>query len=307
MLTKIADIPQQMLDLYSRLLIMDAMPMLYFRQFVDYKLDFSVQPGERMMFTNLDNLVKGGKLVDEDTPITKNKMTGSSVYVSMYEWGNAAAFSRRASVASLRNMMEDCKKVLARDYALVMDEYLRDTFQTTANKIYMANNYVAGAVVGSVDAYLDHNALGTIVQKAKELNMPKLQRGADSFYAFVGNPNAIRQIRYSSRWLDARRYVNPSEMLNGEAGRLDDVVFFDTTQMQTTAGIGSNSVLCNRSMFIGAGCVALGESVPMELIPEVPEDFGRKQSIAWYTIAGAGILNDFAIEVYTKNGMFTTA
>jgi hypothetical protein len=41
----------------------------------------------------------------------------------------------------------------------------------------------------------------------------------------------------------------------------------------------------------------------MELIPEVPEDFGRKQAIAWYTIGGAGILNDYIYDVYTAEGL----
>lgn len=306
MLTKIADIPSQMLDIYAKLLLMDAMPNIYFRQFVDYKLDFTVQPGERMLFSRLDNLIEGGRLVDEDTPITKNKMTGTAEYVTVYEFGNGASFSRRAATASLRNMMEDARRVLSRDYAIVMDKYLRDVFQTCANKFYMTNVYTAGTSTASVDAYFNDIALASLVQKAKELNMPKFNRGADSFYAFVGTPHQIRQIRASMGWLAARQYVNPSDMLNGEAGRLNDVVFFDSTHMQSAGAIGSGSAVVHRGVFIGADAVGYGESVPMELIPDPPEDFGRKQSIAWYTIAGAGVLNEYAIDVYTKYGFATS-
>lgn len=306
-LTKVADISQQMLDIYSRLLIMDAMPLLQFRQFVDYKADFSLQPGERMMFTKLDNLTEGGKLVDEDTPISKNKMTGSAEYISMYEFGNAASFSRRAAKASLIPMMDSARKVLGRDYSLVMDKYLRDVFQATANKFYtVASDYSAGAALGSTDGCFTSTCVDSLVEYANKLNFPKLVRGGDSFFAFIGTPNAIRQIRSSSGWLDARRYVDPTQMLNGEAGRLNDVVFLMSTHMQASVAGGSGSCKMNRGMFIGGGpAVGYGESVPVELIPEDTEDFGRKQSIAWYTIAGGGILNDYLIDVYTKEGLVT--
>jgi N4-gp56 family major capsid protein len=306
-LTKIADISQQMLDIYSRLLLMDAMPLLQFRQFIDYKADFGLQPGERMMFTKLDNLDEGGKLVDEDTPIQKNKMTGSNEYISMAEFGNAASFSRRASVASLIPMMESARKVLARDYAIVMDKYLRDVFQTTANKFYaVKSDYTSGAAIGSVDGLFTSTCIDSLVETANELNFPKLTRGGDSFFAFIGTPHQIRQMRASYGWLDARKYVDPSQMLNGEAGRLNDVVFLQSTHMQSTASSGSGSCRTHRGMFIGGGpAVGYGESVPVELIPDTVEDFGRKQSIAWYSIAGAGILNDYLIDVYTAEGLVT--
>lgn len=303
MLTKVADIPQQMLDIYSRYLIMDAMPLLYFRQFVEYKLEFGLEPGERIKFTKLDNLPKGGKLEDEDTPITKNKMTGSEKFITLDEFGNGASFSRRASKASLRNMMEDAKKVLGRDYVLVMDEYLRDVFLSTGNKFYAKADFTSGTAIGEVAGAFTAVLVDSLVEVAKNLNMPKLVRGADRFYAFIGTPRQIRQVRNSQGWLDARKYVNPADMLNGEAGRLNDVVFFDTTQMPSYTGVGSGGKNVHRGVFIGADSVGYGESVPMELIPEVPEDFGRKQAIAWYTIGGGDILNDYLIDVYTVEDM----
>jgi N4-gp56 family major capsid protein len=305
-LTKIADIPQQMLDIYSRLLLMDAMPMLQFRQFCDYDADFGLQPGERMKFTKLDNLAKGGKLVDEDTPIAKNKMTGSAVYITLEEFGNAASFSRRASKASLIPMMDAAKKVLGRDYSLAMDSYLRDVFQTTANDFFTTSGYAAGAALASVDGKFTSTCVDSLVEYANKLNFPKLTRGGDSFFAFIGTPHQIRQIRSSYGWLNARQYVDPREMLNGEAGRLNDVVFLMSTQMQAAVTTGSGTLTYSRGMFIGGGpAVGYGESVPVELIPDATEDFGRKQSIAWYTIAGAGILNDYLIDVYTLEGLVT--
>lgn len=301
--TKVANIPQQMLDIYSRELLMAALPRMLFRQFVTVKREFGVEPGERMLFTKYDNLTKGGKIANEDADLTPVAMSGSAVYISMSEFGNAAGFSRRASKASLRDLMEDAKRLLGRDYSLVMDEYLRDVFLTTANKFYALNTGQSGANVAAVNGKFDATTLDSLVEMAKNLNMPKLSRGADNFYAFIGTPHQIRQLRNSSGWEKTRMYVDPADMLNGEVGRLNDVICFDTTQMPITAGAGAGGVNVHRGVFIGADCVGFGESVPVELIPGEVTNYGRKQSIAWYSIAGAGILNDYLIDVYTAEGL----
>ncbi len=279
-LTKVADIPQQMLDIYARTILYDQMPNMYFRQFVDYRMEPGLQPGERMMFTKVDNLVEGGQLVDEDTPITKNKMTGSAKYINLVEFGNAASFSRRAAKASLISMMDAARKVLGRDYSIVMDKYLRDVYESTANKFYCYADYSSAASIASVGGKFTSTCVDTLVEIAKNMNMPKLSRGADKFFVYIGTPGAIRQIRNSGGWLDARRYVDPSDMLNGEAGRLNDVVFLDSTHMQFMAGVGSVTTAgVHRGIFMGDAAVGFGESIPLELIPDAAEDFGRKQPL----------------------------
>jgi N4-gp56 family major capsid protein len=186
-----------------------------------------------------------------------------------------------------------------------MDKYLRDIFLTVANKWYAKADGTTGAAVGDVAGQMTKDTLQGVIEAAKNLNIPKLRRGGDEFFAMVCSANTIRQIRADDYWLDARKYVDPSDMLTGEAGRLDDVVFLDTTHMHDLqqTGVGAGGADVNRSVLIGADCVGYGESVPMELIPEAPEDFGRKQAIAWYTIAGAGILNDYGFDIYTKAGV----
>jgi len=317
-LTKIANIPGNLLDLYSKKLLIEAEPKMYFKQFVDYKLEFGMSPGERIKFTVMENLGKGGVLANEDTPIDKKAMTTSEKFITLGEFGNAAAFSRRASVASIRSLLEDAKKLLGRDYAIVMDEYLRDIFLSTSNKYYAAADGSDAGALNATAGGFDDTVVDALVEVAKNLLIPKLSRGGDQYYAFIGTPRQIRQIRNSAGWLDARKYVDTTQMLNGEAGRLNDVVFLDTTQMpnktNATIAMGANGaggivmeaagaagVDVSRGVLIGADAVGYGASVPIELIPGVPEDFNRKQSIAWYTIGGGDILNDYIIDVYTSD------
>lgn len=306
-MTKIADIDHELLEIYSRYVIEDNLPNMYFRQFVDYKLEYGVQPGETIRFTKLDDIPDtDGMLLDEDTPIPEDKMTGSEKFVTLQEFGRAITLSRRASVASIRPMMDDARRLLGRNYLKTMDTYLRNVFQSTSNKYYVDATSGFGANRAAVAGKFTDNVVATLVEKAKRMDWPKVQRGADSFYVFIGTAHQLRQIstQVGGRWEKARMYVDPKDMLTGEVGRLDGVVFLDSSQMQIYTGAGASGVNVHRGLFIGGGpCVGYGESVPLELIPKAPEDYGRKQGIAWYTIAGATILNNYLFDVETAEGI----
>lgn len=303
--TLIADIGANIFDIYARELILENVPKMYFRQFVNYKNEAQREPGQTIDFIAYDNVNKGGQL-DEAVPIQRNKLSSSTESITLTEFGNAISFSRKAKTASIRELMEDSVTLLGRDYREVMDEYLRDIFLATANKHFTKADGSSAASGGTnVAGQFDDVTIEAVVEVAENLNMPKLVRNGESFYAFIGTPRQIRQIRNSSDWLDARRYTNPSDMLTGEAGRLHGVVFLQSTLMPTLSGAGDSGGDISRGVLIGADSVGYGESVPMELIPGDQEDYKRVESIAWYTIAGAGILRDNLVEVQTLDTMST--
>jgi N4-gp56 family major capsid protein len=244
---------------------------------------------------------EGAQLPDEDTPIPEHKLSTGEVYITLIEFGNASKFSRKAQSMSIRSLMDDVITVLGRDYVTVLDKYLRDVFLTTANKYYALKDGAEGVNTAAVTGMFDGDTLQSLVEKAQTLNFPKISRGADDFFVFIGTPRQIRQMRNDGRWLNARQYTDPSDMFTGEAGRLDDVVFLQTTHMPTLAGAGSGGEDVSRGILIGDNAVGYAESIPMELIPGQVEDYGRRMSMAWYMIGGAGILNDYLIECQTAD------
>jgi len=308
-MTKVADIPQQILDITAKELILDYMPRVIFRQFVDYKLQFGTQPGERIKFTKLDNLPTGDEvLADEDATIPKHKMTGSEKFVTLIEMGKAVGFSLRAKTASYWDLMAEAKLVLGRNYQLVLDQYLRDTFLKTLNKYYVAADSTSGLVPSDAVGTFNVDTVEALVETAKTLRIPKFQGRNREFYVFVGTPRQLRQLRSNTNFIEARKYTDPSDMLYGEAGMMSGCVFIESDRLAdlvlSSADLGTAEDV-HRGIFLGANAVGYGESIPMSLIPgsvtpTEANDFGRKLSIAWHTIAGADIINDNIIEVFTS-------
>ena len=292
------DIPNQILTIYSREAIFSALPNLYFRQFVKVKQDFQKEPGETVQFLKIEELSEGNeKLASETTPMAKEKYTDNVASISVSEYGKATQVSRRALEASFRPMMEDASVLLGRNYGKTVDRACRDAFLSTANKQYgggAANT--AGIAATSV---FSTSEVKDAVQTLKELNAPMVVRNGDQHYVCIATPGQLRKLRDDNAWIEAHKYVKPDNIYNGEAGRYENVVFLETTQMPTIAKTTARPVDVDRAVLFGDSTVGFGETVPFGLVNDGVEDFGRLISIGWYSIFGAGLINDYAVEIQT--------
>lgn len=295
--TSIATIPHEILTIYSREAILEAQPLFVFRNFVELKRQLGVEPGETIQFLKLNNITKGSRLTDEFTPMPRQTMTQSIVSITVYEWGNSIVLTRRAATASYRDVLADAAVQLGRDYAQVVDDYLRDVFLGTANVQYAAG----GTADADIDAsdFFNTDEIKDAVEVLKTMNVQPLVRGGDQVYICIAHPHQLRKLRDDPNWINARAYVNPSDIYNGEVGRYENVVFIETTQMPISAGTGAGGIDVYSAVMFGNRAVGYAETVPMEIVQDGIQDFGRFSSLGWYSIFGAGIINDYIIEMRT--------
>ena len=293
-----ATLPDEILTIYSYEAILEAQPLFTFRNFVDVKEEAMVEPGNTIQFLKLDNIAKGQRLANEFTKVPRQLLSTSTVNIVMYEFANAVEFTRYLTQSSYRDVLQDGAVLLGRDYAQVLDDYLRDAYLATSNVQYAGG---AGNDAGiSTTSYFNTAEIKDAVESLKTMNAPMMYRGGDAFYVCVAHPHQLRKLRDDTAWQRAREYVDPSNIYRGEVGRYENVIFIETTQMPTTASAinGGTGTAYSASMF-GEKVVGYGESVPMELVTDGPADFGRHLSLGWYGIWGAGIINDYAIEIRT--------
>jgi hypothetical protein len=78
----------------------------------------------------------------------------------------------------------------------------------------------------------------------------------------------------------------------------EGVVFIETTQIPKL--VDSNTVDYYTALLLGADAVGFAESVPMEVTTDGVQDHGRFSSIGWYSIMGAGIINDHVVKLNTR-------
>ena len=294
---------------YSKEIEFKALPNMRFMQFAQVKTELGVEPGLTISMLTYDNLALGGALT-EMTNLETQALSGSTKQITVSEYGNAIAVSELLVQSSFDDIMASATTLLGRDYAMVLDCELRDVALTGTNRIYAANGTTK--VIARKDLVSACNLKVSTIKDAIEIlatnNAPKAVGGA--YWVCFVHPHQSRALRDDSAWINASNYGAPEQLFTGEIGRIDDCRFIETTLMSNGAcavadpaydanlivGAGAvgatNQVAVYQSVLFGDAYYGIAFSLPVEFRDNGVEDFGRKRSLAWYSIFGVGKLHD---------------
>lgn len=306
--------------IYSKEIEFQAIPNMRFSQFATQKTELGVTPGLTISMLTYDNLAMGGAL-EEMKSMTTQALSGSMKQITVQEHGNAVSNSELLVQSSFDDIMSTSTKLLARDYALVMDCELRDVALSGTNVVYARNN--KGEEVDSRDD-LDSTCtmkVSTIKDAIEILATNNAPKYNNMYWICMLHPHQSRGLRDDSAWINASNYGNPEQLFTGEIGKIDDTRFIETTLMcNGKAGtndpaykkylakgfVGNDDdpalTKCNvfQSVIFGDAYYGIAWSLPVELRTNGVEDFGRIRSIAWYAIWGTGLLhNDYGVVIET--------
>ena len=285
---------------YSREIEFKALPIMRFSQFATQKTELGVEPGLTISMLTYDNLKLGGALQEMQNMSTQ-ALSGSMKQITVQEHGNAVSNSELLIQSSFDDIMATTTTLLGRDYALVMDCELRDVALSGTNIVYAGGKASRDAITDA-----DKLQVATIKDAIEVLatnNAPKYQ---NMYWICFVHPHQSRDLRDDSAWINASNYGAPEQLFTGEIGRIDDTRFIETTLMcngkapstdpaykkELVKGQGGNVVNVFQSVIFGDEYYGIAWSLPVELRDNGVEDFGRKQSLAWYAIWGTGILNN---------------
>lgn len=300
---------------YSKEIEFKALPNMRFMQFATVKTELGVTPGLTISMLTYDNLVLGGKL-EEMKNLTTQALSGSMKQLTVTEYGNAIAVSELAVQSSFDDIMATATTLLARDYATVLDCELRDACLSGTNVVYASKK--DGTKIES-RADLDTDCLlqvSTIKDGLEILATNNAPRTTSGYWVCFCHPHQSRGLRDDSAWINASDYGAPDQLFSGEIGRVDDTHFIETTLMcngacakddpayDETLAKGadgsSEKTPVYKAVLFGDAYYGLAVALPVELRDNGVEDFGRKRSLAWYSIFGVGLLhNEYGVVLET--------
>ena len=290
---------------YSREIEFKALPVMRFAQFATEKTELGVEPGLTISMMTYNNLKLGGKLT-ELVDMTTQALSSSMKQITVSEHGNAVSNSRLLMESSFDDIMASTTTLLGRDYAMVLDCELRDTALSGTNIVFASTG--AGVKV-TQRKDLDDTCkmkVSTIKDAIEILSTNNAPKREGAYWICFVHPHQSRDLRDDPAWINASNYGNPEALFNGEIGRIDDTRFIETTLMcNGKAAIAdpsykqelakdkeSNKTDVYQAVIFGDEYYGIAWSLPVELRDNGVEDFGRKQSLAWYAIWGTGILNN---------------
>lgn len=309
--------------LWSKEILFQAMPILRFEQFAVKKTELGVTPGLTVNFMRYNNLGQATQLV-EGIRLQTNPLTASQFSITVAEQGYAVAVSEMLLNASFDDVMASASRLLGRNMALYLDVSARDTLLQASSEIYgyqkdtgALNNQVyynpgtKGTSRASLtgDFFLTSQTVYDAVETLATKNVPRL---GETYVCFV-HPHQSRWLRNDPQFIEMTKYAAPGNFMMGEIGRLNDVVFIETTQVKRTpngagtgytadtAGVGNGTADRYDAIFIGDNAFGHAISLPVELRDGGILDFGREHALAWYAIWGLGLITDISICVASTN------
>lgn len=275
---------------YAKEIEFHAQPALRFDQFAAVKTELGVNPGLTVTMVTYDNLTEGGA-INEDADLESQYMNTSTVSITVGEYGNAVGVSELLLRTSFDDVLSSASRLLGNDYAKVVDGLLRTAALTGTNIKYGYSSGAAAADRGSITA--SHLFNTDLVKDGVEVlatnDAPYIAGGG---YVCLVHPHQARNLRDDGAWINASNYGDPTALFRGEIGRYENVRFIETTQMPILTGAGSGSTDVYRGVMLGLDAYGWAIALPVEMRDDGVQNYGRRHSIAWYNIMGAGKLHN---------------
>jgi N4-gp56 family major capsid protein len=299
--------------IWSKEILFQSMPILRFEQFAVKKTELGVQPGLTINFMRYNNLGTASALT-EGVRMQTNALTATQFSITVVEHGYAVAVSELLLNASFDDVMASASRLLGRNMATYLDVSCRDTLLQATSVIFGYNKLSAPGTITTMSPY-DHGAkaanragstghdfTAAVVKDAVETlatkNVPRL---GETYVAFV-HPHQSRRLRDDPEFIEVTKYAAAGNFMLGEIGRLNDMVFIETTQVKVLPlGGGGGTTDIYQALIIGDNAFGHAISLPVELRDGGILDFGREHALAWYAIWGLGLITDQSVVIAETN------
>jgi N4-gp56 family major capsid protein len=246
--------------IWSKEILFQSMPVLRFEQFAVKKTELGTMPGLTVNFMRYNNLpMPAGPLI-EGVRMKTHAISANQYAITVAEQGFAVAVSELLLNASFDDVMASASRLLGRNMALYMDSQARQTLQRASSVVFgyakpsainqgygvyeggtPAANVAAVKADGTSAFYFTPYAVKDAVEVLASKNIPRL---GETYVCFV-HPHQSRRLRDTPEWIEITKYAAPGNFMLGEIGRLDDVVFIETTQIGAPVGTDATDLYLN--------------------------------------------------------------
>jgi N4-gp56 family major capsid protein len=305
--------------IWSKEILFQSMPVLRFEQFAVKKTELGVQPGLQVNFMRYNNLGDATQLV-EGVRMQTAALTASQYAITVAEQGYAVAVSELLLNASFDDVMASSSRLLGRNMAKYLDGSARDTLYQSSSAIFgytlptgamtQISPYDAGTVAANYSAlagtcYMSVNVSKDAVETLATKNVPRI---GETYVAFI-DPHQSRRLRDNPEFIEMTKYAAAGNFMIGEIGRLNDVVYIETTQIRQYAvstgppgmGATTNAGVTHGAMYLGDNAFGHAIALPVELRDGGVLDFGREHALCWYAIWGFGLITDQSVVIAWTN------
>lgn len=263
-------------------------------QFVSPEAGYGKKVGESITIVRISNIAEPSTgIISEQERIPEDNLTMTSTAITVAEWGRSVPYTNLAEQLGKFDPESMVQKKLMQQMQLTLDTGAAGGFkqaQIVAEPTGVASiNFDTGGVatqqataglnVYHIEQIRDY-MFGT-------LHIPYYE--GDSYIGLVATKSK-RSLMADPAFETWHKYTDPQAKYNSEIGRLEQIRFVEINHFNALSNsLGAGGVL-GEGLFFGEDAVAMAVAEDPELRRAIPEDYGRKQGVAWYGILNFGIV-----------------
>lgn len=242
------DLSPEMKTFYDMTLIDEASANLVHDQF-GQKRPIPQGSGKTIEFRKFAPLDKALTPLTEGVTPNGSNLSVTAMTATVSQYGDYITQSDVLELTALDNTILEATKLLGRQAGMTLDTVTRNVLQAGTNVSYASKWSGTTEIPVSQREDLDATATITVdtvnqvVAKLRAVNAPTF----DGDYIAIIHPYAAYDLMRDAEWIEAHKYANPTNLYEGEIGKIGGVRFVQSTEAKIYDGDGAANDLASDS------------------------------------------------------------
>ena len=250
--TTSSGLSDEMKTYYSDYLIDNAIPKLVHDQF-GQKHPIPKNGGKTIEFRKYSPLPKLTTPITEGVTPDGQSLTMSTIEATVAQYGGYITLSDVLLLTAIDNNLVQATKLLGAQAGATLDTITREVLNGGTNVIFSGDKEARGD--------LDTTSLLTVDDVKKAVRLLKNQNAEKINGSWVGiiHPDISYDLTNDPAWKDVKTYSDPSDIYEGEIGKLYGVRFVETTEAKVWAKAGAGSRAVYSTLILGDNAYGVTE------------------------------------------------
>lgn len=251
-LTTSSGLTDEMKTYYSDYLIDNAMPKLVHDQF-GQKHPIPKNGGKTIEFRKYSPLPKLLTPISEGVTPDGQSLTMSVIEATVAQYGGYIELSDVLLLTAIDNNLVQATKLLGAQAGATLDTITREVLNGGTNVIFSGGKEARGD--------LDATSVLTVDDIKKAVRLLKNQNAEKHGSDWVGiiHPDIAYDLTNDPAWKDVKTYSDPSDIYEGEIGKIYGVRFVETTEAKIWAGAGAGGRAVYSTLILGDNAYGVTE------------------------------------------------
>ena len=251
-LTTSPGLTDEMKTYYSDYLIDNAIPKLVHDQF-GQKHPIPKGSGKTIEFRKYSPLPKLTTPISEGVTPDGQSLNMSTVEATVAQYGGYITLSDVLLLTAIDNNLVQATKLLGAQAGATLDTITREVLNGGTNVIFAGGK--------SARTSLDESSVLKVDDIKKAVRLLKNQNAEQINGSWIGiiHPDIAYDLTNDPAWKDVKTYSDPSDIYEGEIGKIYGVRFVETTEAKIWAKAGSGSRAVYSTLILGDNAYGVTE------------------------------------------------